>query len=305
VFLDDLDRCQPPVIAQALATVGEVFSRRSGDRIAFVLGVDVEIVVGAIDDVFKAVRAMMDRTNPRRSAELSENFLEKVFQLRVNIDATQRHVAERLLGTATLSPQRPSAAPVADIRAAVQQLAVSRPGSVTEVRHLAGITSDVMDAAELSELHRAVRDRRAELLTLGNPDVGDAERVVLSALALTPRAVKRFDNAYRLQLQVANSTPGSELGFGRDDLVATAKWVAVRMFFPSLTRAIDRRPGLWTDLEAAAVRRDEPQAVPTLLGDIATGLDGSAVVDFTRLLAVGYPRSSLRRLPFDTFVTVM
>ena len=67
-----------------------------------------------------------------------------------------------------------------------------------------------------------------------------------------PRQIKRFDNAFRLQLYVANQDRDCELDFTLDELVALGRWVALRLRWPELAKALDDEPALLGVLEANA-----------------------------------------------------
>lgn len=55
-----------------------------------------------------------------------------------------------------------------------------------------------------------------------------------------PRALKRFVNAYRLQLHVANLMHLEDIDLGPGQLVAFAKWVLMRLQWPELAAEFDR-----------------------------------------------------------------
>ena len=119
-----------------------------------------------------------------------------------------------------------------------------------------GIQNSVVDEKRTPEtniaLIEAERTVRSELFTSDSDDVTYAEFEVLRHLNRNPRQIKRFDNAFRLQLYVENSTEGTKLDFTRDQLVAIAKGVALRLRWPTLAEAIDRDAGLLGALEANA-----------------------------------------------------
>ncbi len=106
------------------------------------------------------------------------------------------------------------------------------------------------DEIQKRALEVAERAERANLFTADSDQVRDAEFGALGYLDPNPRQVKRFDNAYRLQLPVANSA--SDLEFRPEELAALAKWIAIRLRWPELAEDLDREPGLLTELEQHA-----------------------------------------------------
>jgi hypothetical protein len=98
-------------------------------------------------------------------------------------------------------------------------------------------------------LEAATRLERGSAFRADSNEVRHAERALLVHLPRNPRDVKRFDNAFRLQLHVANGTMGCALDFGSDDLLALGKWVVLRLRWPDLADAIDDKPPLLERLE--------------------------------------------------------
>ena len=116
-----------------------------------------------------------------------------------------------------------------------------------------------------------MRIERGKAFSADSDSVREAEQSLLVHLPRNPRDVKRFDNAFRLQLHVANGTKGCQLEFGPDDLITLGKWVALRLRWPDLAAAIDAKPALLERLERTvndrklttdedwdALLRDEP-----------------------------------------------
>lgn len=301
VFLDDLDRCEPKVVRQALVAVSEIFGRRPGDRVAFVLGVDMDIVISIVESELDDVAKSLAKVNPERGGLLGAQFLEKVFQLHVNLESERRPPTERLLFGAVEDQDRAGRA--REFLSVLRDFTIDGAADLTVARREHGLGTQEVVVEDLPALRSAVRERRSELLASDSEDVQAAERAVLKLLRLTPRAVKRFDNTYRLQLQVATNTPGSELEYHSEDLLALAKWTALRMFYPRLTTAIAAEIGLWEELEAHAAQTDTA-SFDALLKDLPTA-SGEVDKDFHLLVALGLPDASLRRLPTETFAGIV
>jgi len=108
------------------------------------------------------------------------------------------------------------------------------------------------DEVQQRALAEAERAERVDLFTTDSDHVRDAEFGGLEYLDPNPRQVKRFDNAYRLQLHVASTA--SDLEFRPEELAALAKWVAIGLRWPELAEDLDREPGLLAELEEHVYR---------------------------------------------------
>ena len=179
-------------------------------------------------------------------------------QLSVAIPPPTRTALTTLLADVTGNP-----APGEDVEpdldpSKVQQLErqleaqeLSSPVDVTDAaRAIAPGTAEA--PADRRALDEAVRRARARRFTADSPDVAAAEFEILDYLPRNPRELKRFDNAFRLQLHVANSTNDGSLDFRRPQLVALGKWVALRLRWPDLAAALDADPSLLKALERSA-----------------------------------------------------
>ena len=108
----------------------------------------------------------------------------------------------------------------------------------------------------------AARSVRADLFTTDSEHVRIAEYSGLEHLDRNPRQVKRYDNAFRLQLHVASTS--SDLDFRQEQLTALAKWVAIRLRWPELAEHLDREPDLLIELENHAYNDGTPPPDPDL-----------------------------------------
>ena len=299
VFLDDLDRCTPTTIRETLVTISEVFARRPGDAMVFVAGVDLDIVTSVIESELAHVRSALATINPDRSGLLGPQFVEKVFQLQIGLESGRRAPIERLITASDGS---------ADDERREEFLEQLRSITDTDVGHLTlrrreiGLHTVEVPREDLSAFRAAIRSRRSELLLGRASEITRAEHAILRATRLSPRAAKRFDNTYRLQLQVAANTPANELDFGDDQLLALAKLTAMRMFYPRLHGAISASLGLWEQVEETA-SRDAPDEFRALLDDAAVD---AADLDphFVELVRLGLPGATIRSLPLTTFAIV-
>lgn len=312
VLLDDLDRCSPGTILETLTTISEVFAKSSDRPIVFVLGVDLDIVASAVGSSFTDISTELSSVDARRATRLGDQYLEKIFQLSVGISSRGRRPLDYLLFAApqeSVSESSDHASGYRDpwtvdpdlVSSWAARLVAKSPENPSEATFSGFIVDNQFTTLQNKARRRAARDVRASLLSVGSEDVRNAEIAATRPLSLTPRAIKRFDNAYRLQLQVANGTPGSELRYTGADLTGLAKWVALCMFFPRLVRVIDGDPGLLGELETMADEVDMlnlTRRVSQLLPDSPAEL----VAEAAALLRAGMPDARIARLPLHTFM---
>ena len=132
-------------------------------------------------------------------------------------------------------------------------------------------------------------------------DVLAVVRDAVDFLEPNPRQVKRFHNAFRLQLYIANEERAAGFTFTNDQLYALARWVAVRLRWPTVADLLDREPWLVAALEASA--NDLPQGPE----DDAARTAHPILFQDDELLAVltePVPARRLSRLPVDAFLPV-
>ena len=136
--------------------------------------------------------------------------------------------------------------------------------------------------------------------------VWEALLVGSEALEQNPRQVKRFNNAFRLQLQLVLRS--SSEPFTDHQLKALARWVAIRLRWGELAHAMDEDPRLLPALErwagGAAESTDPPADVPE---EHHRWFDPDGFPDLPALQAIlraGSDRERLSDLPFDRFIQI-
>lgn len=239
----------------------------------------------------------LDRHNPGLARRFGESFLEKIAQITVAIPEPSLEGLNRLLSSITgnVLPAQ-SAVDEAAIQRAVtlfQAAPLSNPIEVEQRR--ADVERRIPDVSA-GAIREAMRRVRTSLLTTDSMDVARAEFALLQHLPRNPRTVKRFDNAFRLQLLVANNTPGCELDFRYEEIEALGRWIALRFGWPDLAGVLDRRPSLLVKLDQLA--NGEPVSDPSELG--AWKGDERLMA----LLKVERTDARVSRLPFQSFVNI-
>jgi len=236
-----------------------------------------------------------DLTHPTRLQETDEDFgvrfLSKIVQMSIAVPPPSGEGMRKLLDqiTGTEPTQEEQRSPVADVL--IERVAAEfrkTPGDPFEVRRtrisledrLEELSEDPLDSEDLpadpdiSQTLRAIPSeqlevviQQAERIVMGERFTADsegvkaAELVALDFLERNPRQLKRFDNAFRLQLHVANRTTGNGLDFSPAQLVTLAKWVAIRLRWPLLAEDLDSEEGLLLALEDYANAEQKPREI--------------------------------------------
>lgn len=298
VFVDDLDRCSPRHVVEIVEAINQIFNATERGECLFVLGMDRDVVAASIEVAYAST---IEKLPEERREGFGLFFLAKLVQLAVMLPPPSSAAIEKLLDHSaqrTVAGRRPANDAVDEYAKAIADF---------EPPTLAGIESAAqwLEEKDLSSfdpraedaLHEAAKRSRDAVITDENsPDVREAESVVLRHLRPNPREIKRFDNAFRLQLLVANRTPGCDLAFDSDDLVSLGKWVAVRLRWPQLADALDRDPELLGRLEEECWGAEAP-----FEGPLGCWL---ADDDLREALKDGYPQRRMSRLDSQTFLRV-
>jgi hypothetical protein len=252
VFVDDLDRCSPRSLVDVVEAINQIFNSVADRPCVFVLGMDNEVVSSAIDVAYKETVQHLERRGSPLARGFGLNFLAKIVQVAVTVPAPTDTAMKRLLRRVTGRDAADEAAvephEVEKVAALLREGGLANPGDVATAA--AGLERQ-LDEQHRRALPTAIRRVRGSLLNADSPDVATVEEELIAFLEPNPRQLKRFDNAFRLQLRVASDSDSS-LEFERDELRALGKWVVLRLRWPDLAQAIDADPSLLQRLEAYA-----------------------------------------------------
>jgi hypothetical protein len=299
VFVDDLDRCSPAHVVEVIEAINQIFNSAESRPCLFVIGMDRDVVAASIEVAYQDTIA---RLEAGRGENFGHEFLAKVVQLSVAIPPPRPDDLRRLLRGLRGDDNDSSPVSVDSVmEATFEALGADggrdavRPAEVeAEVRRL---EEDYGTAEQFEQrIDEVVRARRAQLLNRDSAEVAEAEEFIVPFLQPNPREVKRFDNAFRLQLHVANRSPDCELSFDLDDLIALGKWVALRLRWPDLAAQLDLHPELLGEMEEAC---NNP-----LAGRSATAEEWLAKREIQSLLTEKDPARRIARLDSHTFLRV-
>ncbi|HET7484495.1 MAG TPA: P-loop NTPase fold protein, partial [Solirubrobacterales bacterium] len=252
VLVDDLDRCSPRHIVEVVEAINQIFNSNEKAECAFVLGMDRDMVAAGIEVAYADTILKLPKA---RQSHFGLAFLAKLVQISVSVPRPGEEAIERLLLSITdwgSSPTRgPEGDRVEDMQLRISSARPANPADVQDVADAIAHREALSDDSRLA-LDEAVRLERAKLFDCDSTDVQEAERRLVRYLDRNPREIKRFDNAFRLQLHVANGTKGCGLRFDLDDLIALGKSIVLRLRWPDLGDAIDQDDQLLQRLEDAS-----------------------------------------------------
>jgi len=247
IFIDDLDRCSPVHVVEVVEAINQIFNYDAQRQCVFILGMDREIVAASIEVAYEKTIERLSGTE--RGEDFGFSFLAKLVQLSVAIPRPGPGDVEELLDAMSQASDEDPEPDPQEVEKVAELISEQQPADPAAVERIAerieqgdlDVPDRALDEAKLRERSKALSgDSRA---------VQEARREVARYLNPNPREVKRFDNAFRLQLQVANRTPGCTLEFNLDDLVALGKWVVLRLRWPGLAERLDSDPRLLNALE--------------------------------------------------------
>ena len=224
IFIDDLDRCTPDNVVRVIEAVNQIFVAGADialepgkapvgstaatvedkpRRLVFIMGMDRQVVARGIEVRYEALRKRLAETGDAAGDAYGLSFLDKIVQLWVTLPTPQ---PERLQGLL---------ASIAGIDEAwLRDRAIARlgdagpDGSCRRPRGSGGgggLTADATADGAPPEPPPEATD---------SPAVWEALLVGAEALEQNPRQVKRFSNAFRLQLQLVLRS-SSERIYGR------------------------------------------------------------------------------------------
>jgi hypothetical protein len=254
VFVDDLDRCNSAHVVEVVEAMNQIFNSARDRRCVFVLGIDRDVVATNINVAYADTVAQLQRDSNPLGESFGREFLAKLIQLSVTIPQPGAEALRTLMERITGNRQDPdhalSETEIQRARADIRQASGDTLSSIGEAA--ASVAPQPSRSAQA--IAEATRRERAERIE-DSPEVANAEFAALGYLSKNPRQVKRFHNAFRLQLYVANEDDRVPFDFTGDQLIALARWVAVRLRWPDFADAMARFPEALSRLEDHANNR--------------------------------------------------
>lgn len=263
VFVDDLDRCSSAHVVEVVEAMNQIFNAAEEHNCVFILGLDRDVVATNIDVAYGDTVAQLKSNGNALGDQFGSEFLAKLVQLSVAIPPPDPSGMHKLMEAITGSLRPEVSISQEDIALAqdkIRDRAIDR-----SLESVAIAADDVATTSIPTGAVRAAKRRERAQRIKDSPDVVAAEFAALPFLEPNPRQVKRFHNAFRLQLYVASEDDRVTFDFSLDQLLALARWVALRLRWPRLADDIAREPALLTLLECEANDERAELAEDTLM----------------------------------------
>jgi hypothetical protein len=256
IFVDDLDRCTSGHVVELIEAMNQIFNSDGRHGCVFILGIDRELVATNIEVAYGPTVSALKDAQPPLGDGFGMHFLGKLVQISVTVPRPSQSALERLMASLVGADEKlaPSEVEGSDIEKVEEAIRREAPAALAEIE-AASATADASPEA-IKTVARRVRGEWIQ----DSAEVEKAEFALLGHLGANPREIKRFDNAFRLQLYVANQDPDRRLDFSFEELVTLGRWVALRLRWPAFAKAVDDEPRLLPAVEADVTQK--PSQLP-------------------------------------------
>jgi hypothetical protein len=285
-------------------------------RLAFIMGMDRQVVARGIEAEYASLKERLDKEGDPAGQDYGLAFLDKIVQLWVTLPPPDDAHLKALLGQVAGMASPSGAAAAKATQDQLRQLEAAaanidpndRAGRIAAAKEVkAQIAPEEVLANQAAT--EAFLAEGPVPTPKNSPLVWEAMQDGLACLERNPRQVKRFNNAFLLQLAVAARS--EDVTFSAGQLAALARWVAIRLRWAELARDMDDEPLLLWALEQegqgatlsknAADQLAEQRRRTPVWFDSATFPDRSALL---RALEVPDDTEPISKLPFKDFVPI-
>ncbi len=227
IFIDDLDRCEPPKSADVIEAIN-VFLDSPG--CVFVLGMDSRAVIASIETKYEKMFTRLQHDSPDH-ATLGRNFLEKIIQVPFAIPSMSDRSMEPYV-IDIIGPQ-PAAPALPESEGHDQPAAESTQPTGSQNK-----TPQAQMASPAGE------ERKEDIGSYSDIEVWRAIRKGVMYLDTNPRQLKRFINLFRVQTYISKTRKlfYESMGEGKSNtgytLDSLAAWTVFSMRWPVVVTAL-------------------------------------------------------------------
>lgn len=265
IFIDDLDRCSPMVIADVVEAINAFMSGDLSDCY-FITGQDPQMVIASLDSAYEKIAGKIGKLESQHSS-IGRFFLEKFSQLSLNIpimnSAQKYEFTETLLATIDLENLFDDKKQK-ELLKEYQQLEVEL-ASLSDPEAIFNVEKDKLERQIRLFDAKAVAAFQEKILSSAfknyQMDDNELENLVIDVAEYldSPRTIKRFLNLFLFYHFFRFTIPGRKLA--DIDEQTLGRWLVVMVRWPLLVQAVqwDTEKGFVSGTSAAerALRFDE------------------------------------------------
>lgn len=236
VFIDDLDRCSPKVVAEVIEAINLMMTSNFRDRCYFIFGMDAQMVSASLD-VRYAELVGKYANKEKTHGSVGWYFLDKFIQLPFFIPVIKDSDKEKFL-THFFKSQENTFAPSSSESHSIEKLkadarkAIEHPEEYEEISNK--YLSNKLQLQE--EMTRVLMSKSKDSF-----DIADRVMKFSRYLDASPRGLKRFANLLRFYHTQQHMRRYSGLGDDRNKYASTlglAKWLVINLRWPQMVRWI-------------------------------------------------------------------
>jgi hypothetical protein len=242
IFIDDLDRCSPTVVAEVVEAINAFMSGELSDCY-FIIGQDPQMVTASLDVNYEPVAKKIGRLETEHGS-IGRFFLEKFSQLSFNIPVMDRRRREKFI-TSLMSVIDHEHKPAKDSEEALLKEyagleteldTLEEPEQIFTERYMELETQILLFAPErVSAFRQKVLNIAFRLYQV---DSNELENLIIDVAVYldSPRTIKRFLNLFLFYHFFKFTVPGRSLAMVDDDLLA--RWLVIMVRWPLLVQAV-------------------------------------------------------------------
>mgnify|MGYP001799383449 CR=1 FL=1 len=248
VFIDDLDRCAPKVVAEVVEAINLVMNDSDLSQYCyFILGMDAEMVAASLDVAYKEMEGKFEERE-RQFGSIGWFFLDKFVQLPFFIPVMKEELKQEYLSNLfqSLAPA-PSAE---EDPAPPPRFQPVSPEQKQEMEQRVQSALRSKKAEDLEELRTEYGARNPELATTfiqkgmevirnDDPEIWEEVKHFSPFLNPSPRSLKRFANLlrfYHIHQRLRELQLGRDADFQKASTESLAHWLLIGLRWPQLVR---------------------------------------------------------------------
>lgn len=236
IFIDDLDRCSPDVVADVMEAINLIMTNPLiGNHCYFIFGMDAQVVAATLDDKYSTLKGKL----PGREhtyGSVGWYFLDKFIQLPFIIPIMQNEEKKKFLGKFFVSAEEED-----DDPGTKEKLEATKKDLVEAINNkddnkISNIIKTETNTQAKRQLEKEYIAERIKSYQDDSEEIVEQLDYLSDYLSSSPREIKRYVNLLTLHNVHQN------LRFHNSQLIPTnkeiAKWLLISLKWPQLVRWI-------------------------------------------------------------------